>query len=624
MAAEPSAAPFHDWNQRIDQECYRAVTAARLPGPDGRIARIVNALQGMSFNFGSTLFTWMEREAAWTYELVLEADRASHARLGYGNAIAMPYHHVILPLCSRRDKTTEVRWGIRDFQRRFNREPEGMWLPETAVDEETLSVLAAEGIRFTVVGPSQVTKPPAGGLPGRFRGPMGRSVAVFVYDGSMSHDVAFGELVRDATLWRDRMVLAARNARLVSLAMDGETFGHHHKFGEMALASVLDRLAAMPTITVENFASFLARHPATEDVEIVSPSSWSCPHGVERWRSDCGCRIAPQLPTNQKWRAPLRTSLDWLVGELDRVFEKEGAGAIGDPWAARDAAGPVAGEDTAGLGVRARELIEMQRNALAMFTSCGWFFDDVGGVETVVVLRHAARAIELSGDDGRLEAGLLARLAAAKSNDPGVGDGALVHRVNVMRALKRVAPAAAGYAAAEAVAPGMDAQLPGYALSSPDALGGAVRVEDRRTGTTDVVQVTVERPGLCRVDLAANGMPLEVKDLPERQRLVIQHAMIRAVVEWWFAPHERDLLSTGTASLAEVASLALTRAVGALAHDQSETALHRAQDLVDLAGLLGRTIPFDAQTRFARLRFQVPAGEYARLAPLGPRLGLAT
>jgi len=454
IAAEPSAAPYHDWNQRIERESYRAVVAARVYAPDGRIAQIVNTLVSISFNFGATLLEWLEREAPETYAAVLEADRASRARhAGHGNAIAMPYHHVILPLGSRRDKVTEVRWGIADFRRRFGRDPEGMWLPETAVDPETLDVLAAEGIAFTILAPHQVEHAPPDGSAGRYRTPGGRSIALFVYDGAISHDVAFGPLLKDAVAWAKRLLSAGKSGterRLVAVATDGETYGHHHKFGEVALAWVLRELERRRDVRVENFAAFLARHRAEQDVKLVAPTSWSCAHGVERWRADCGCRMAPERPTQQRWRTPLREALDWLAGELHARFEREGGALFQDPWAARDAYGTVVGGAAAGIvqfvaqrlrpGAdrsgerRAPELLEFERNALRMFTSCGWFFDDIAGIETIQILRYAARAIELAGADAaRLEAGVLERLARAQSNAPAEGTGRDVYLNHVKR-----------------------------------------------------------------------------------------------------------------------------------------------------------------------------------------------
>jgi len=373
IPVEINAAPDHDWNERIERECYRPVS---------------RSLGLVSFDFGPTLLQWMERAAPDTYAAVLAADRAS------GNAVAMPYHHVILPLSPRRDKTTEVRWGIADFRRRFGREPEGMWLPETAVDHETLDVLAEEGIRFTILAPHQVNGAPAAGLPGWYRTTGGRRIAIFTYDGGLSHGVAFGPLVNDAAQWVDRLTSAAGD--LVAIATDGETYGHHHKGGDVTLARVLETLGQRSDVRVDNFASFLARRPPEAEVGIVSPSSWSCPHGVERWRAECGCRAAPERNTQQRWRAPLRAALEWLSAEVRAQFEREGRALP----------------------------TELEHQLLRMFTSCGWFFDDIAGIESVIVLRSAARVIDLVGPQGtRLEAGLLERLALAPSNDPAVGSG---------------------------------------------------------------------------------------------------------------------------------------------------------------------------------------------------------
>jgi len=434
---EPSAAPFHDWNQRIESECYAPMASARVLGPDGSIQHRDNLYAAVSFDVGPTLFEWLESSAPETYGAIIEADRLSVSKLGHGNAIAMPYHHTILPLASRRDKVTEVRWGIADFRRRFGREPEGMWLPETAVDEETLDVLAEEGIRFTVLAPHQVESRSVSGLPLRFRGGKGRGLALCIYDAVLSGEIAFGRLLTDGALLANRL---SRAVDLTAAATDGETFGHHHKFGEMALARALRILGERSDVRIENFASFLAKNPPREDAVLVAPSSWSCKHGVERWRSDCGCRMAPGKSNSQAWRGPLRDALEWLAAELHEIFEREGRDLFSDdPWKLRDGYGEVMGspEDAkrafAARSVkppitnarieRGAELLELERGALRMFTSCAWFFDDLARIETIQVLRYAAFAIELSGDAARLEAGLLERIGDAKSNDPKEGTG---------------------------------------------------------------------------------------------------------------------------------------------------------------------------------------------------------
>jgi alpha-amylase/alpha-mannosidase (GH57 family) len=640
VETEPSAAPFHDWNERIERECYRAVVAARLYAPDGRIARIVNTLASISFDVGPTLLEWMERHAPRTYAAILEADRLSSARHGgYGNAIAMPYHHAILPLASRRDKVTEVRWGIADFRRRFGREPVGMWLPETAVDPETLDVLAAEGIRFTILAPHQVERAPAGGFPGGYRTPGGRTIALFVYDGAISHDVAFGELIGNAQLWEERLLApeaSGGNRQLVAVATDGETYGHHHHFGEVALAWLLNDLTRRE-VPVENFSAFLARNPPEQEVKLVAPTSWSCPHGVERWRADCGCRMAPERPTNQRWRAPLRQGLDWLAGELHGLFEREGTGLLGDPWAARDAYGDVVASDGSsmdrwaservprlddpGRRVRARELLELERNALRMFTSCGWFFDDIAGIEALQVLRYAARAIELAGADAaRLEAGLLERLAQARSNDPAAGSG----RELYLGVAKPKVPAplrvAGGYAALRHVAPEADAATAG--CYSAQGEGDRLHLTSCRTGRGYAFRVAVERrgPADLLIDVTPSDAPaatrLTLADLPERQRSAVVGALRREIIAHRFTPAEVTELTTGAADLPHVAARALLRAVTALEHDQSVAASGAVCDLADLLQLQNLHIPFDVQTEFSRIRAKVPR-EVAR------RLGFA-
>jgi alpha-amylase/alpha-mannosidase (GH57 family) len=451
LEAQPSAAPHHDWNVRVEQECYRSVVAARVPGAGGRIREIVNTLQSISFNFGPTLLAWMEEEAPKSYQAILEADLTSQAALGgHGNAIAQAYHHAILPLASRRDKVTEVRWGMEDFRRRFRREPTGMWLPETAVDAETLDVLAQEGVAFTIVAPHQVASIPRGGLPGLFRTSGGRAIALFVYDGPISHDVAFGPLLKNAPKWAGRMAGGEETARLVSMATDGESYGHHHRFGEMALAAVLGILGSRPNIRVENFASFLNHTPPEEEVALVEPSSWSCSHGVERWRSDCGCKMAPKKDTQQEWRSGLREAMEWLAGDIHLLYEDHAPSLFGDPWEARNQYGRVVtGAESLetfldsrlspGTGeaerIRAAELMELERNALRLFTSCGWFFDDLAGIEPLQVLRYAARALEIAEGIGAgatlpstgkkaMEENFLSLLREAESNEVPPRDGA--------------------------------------------------------------------------------------------------------------------------------------------------------------------------------------------------------
>lgn len=645
---EPSAAPYHDWNQRVEHECYRAVVAARVLAPDGRISRIVNTLAWINFDVGATLCEWLEREARPTYEAMLEADRLSRLRLdGHGNAIAMPYHHVILPLASRRDKVTEVRWGIADFRRRFRRDPIGMWLPEAAVDDETLEVLAAEGIRFTILGPHQVQGAPADGTPGLYRTAGGRSIALFVYDGSISRDVAFGGLLQDAAAFEARLMSGSGEGapKLVAVATDGETYGHHHAFGEMALAALLVRLERRSNVRVENFTSFLARQPAVTPVRLVAPSSWSCPHGVERWRTDCGCKAAPDRPTHQRWRRPLREALEGLASALHARFEQEGWGLLGDPWAVRDAYGAVVGLGgeavarfarealergggwTEARAVRVRELLEMERDSLRMFTSCGWFFDDIAGIEATQLLKYAARAISLAGPGMEgAEADFLGRLAEAPSNDPHGGSAKDVYLTTARPAIAPPARAAAGFAAVRAVAGEVEAGTGCYRVSGDEQ----VSVTHCRTGRTQRFQVSVtdpDGPGLAVVvrGLSPQGAELRVSlsQLPERSAAVVRGLLRQRLAERWLGPQERQGLAGGEMGLRQAASQALKRVVAALADGDIEALAPQVSGLVDLLVLLDEAIPFDAQTAFYRIR-EAASPERARaLEPVGRKLGFA-
>ena len=419
--AEPSAAPEHDWNTRVTKESYRPLVSVEVE-EGGKQSRL-SVYHYLSFDFGPTLLDWMNRGAPPVYTNVILADRASRGRVGHGNALAMPFHHIILPLASRRDKETEVRWGIADFKRRFGRDPVGFWLPETAVDTETLDVVAAAGIKFTVLAPHQVSKVPERGWPAKVDLNDGRSIAVFVYDGALSHQVAFGG--PDANRWTDALTGTPPDA-ITSIAVDGETWGHHHKGGDTALATVINRLQRSDKLQLTNFTAALAAHPPVETVKLVEPTSWSCAHGIERWRSNCGDRINQDVPPHQEWRAPLRAAIDWLAAEIHGIYEREGRDLPGGPWAFRDGAGAIGlvtgGEDAA-------RLIEMERDVLRSMSSCGWFFDDIAGLEGRQVLRYAAHAITLAGaDSGRLEAGFIEKLGDARSNDPAAGSAADVFR----------------------------------------------------------------------------------------------------------------------------------------------------------------------------------------------------
>ena len=471
VETEDSAAPFHDWNERITAECYRPNAWSRVLNESGRITQIVNNYARMSFNFGPTLLRWLERHAPDVYEAIRTADRESQARYsGHGSAIAQPYHHVILPLADRRDQETEIVWGIRDFRATFGRAPEGMWFPETAVDLEALDLAAEAGIRFTILSPYQAARyrrrgapewsvPDPGEIPSTraydVALPSGRSMALFFYHGGIASDVAFHGLLHSGGALADRLAQAfdpdrGDEPQLVHVATDGETYGHHHRHGEMALAFALERLAARDDLSLTNYGEFLARHPPTYDVELHTPSSWSCAHGVGRWRSDCGCNTGLHPDWNQAWRAPLRESLELLRDRLRPVLEPEEARYFRDPRSARfdyiDLVRDRSDDRRAGFLGRhalrplspaestiAFSLLEIERQTEQMFTSCGWFFDELSGIETVQILRYAARAIQLA--EGVLgtsfETEFLERLAAARSNLSEWSDGRAIYERTV-------------------------------------------------------------------------------------------------------------------------------------------------------------------------------------------------
>ncbi len=488
---QDSAHPFHDWNQRITAECYGPNSGARILDEQGRIAKIVNNYSLMSFNFGPTLLSWMERRQPAVYEAILEADRLSRQRFGgHGSAMAQVYNHMIEPLANDRDRRTQIHWGVEDFIHRFGRDPEGMWLPETAADTATLEALADAGIKFTILaprqahqvaeipkaagrepertlakGPARKTKAPvkttelvwedvSGDRIDPTRGyrcslPSGKSITLFFYDGPISQELAFSDLLKSGARFKDRLTGVFNGERswpqLVHIATDGETYGHHHRYGEMALAWLLDSLDNDEDFTLTNYSRYLAENPPTAEARIHENSSWSCIHGVERWKQDCGCNSGMNPGWGQQWRTPLRESMNWLRDRAADVFEDTGPKYLKDPWRAREdyievvldrsyetindylarhEARPLPPEDV----VHALKLLEMQRYAQLIFTSCAWFFDEVSGIETVQVLQYAARTIQLLEElTGKTyEDEFLQRLGEAKSNLPNMDDGAEV------------------------------------------------------------------------------------------------------------------------------------------------------------------------------------------------------
>lgn len=432
---QDSALPFHDWNERICKECYNPNSVSRIVDNKNQILDIVNNYQYMSFNFGPTLLSWMEEFAPLTYERIIKADIDSISEhSGHGNALAQVYNHMIMPLANAHDKETQVKWGIRDFEYRFGRKPEGIWLAETAVDDATLKVLVDNGIKFTILSPYQALKirktgdkewkdvswgniDPARSYKYTLKGDSKKSIALFFYDGAISKSVAFDELLKDGNRFIKRLkegVSETRNyPQLVNIATDGESYGHHTKFGDMALSYVLKIKAEDEGFKITNYAEYLDKYESDYEVDIKQASSWSCFHGVGRWKEDCGCSTGGHPGWNQKWREPLRNALDYLRDGLAKVFEAEGPKYFNDnPWAIRNKYIDVILDRnyitirkfqkenfkpdlTEEQKVKGMELLEIQRQAMLMYTSCGWFFSEISGIETVQIMKYAARAMQL-------------------------------------------------------------------------------------------------------------------------------------------------------------------------------------------------------------------------------------
>ena len=461
---QDSALPFHDWNERINKECYNPNSVSKIVDSRNRILDVVNNYEYMSYNFGPTLLSWMEQFAPLTYERIIKADIESIAEHnGHGNAIAQVYNHIIMPLANEHDKETQIKWGIRDFEYRFGRKPEGMWLAETAVDDDTLRILEANGIKFTILSPYQADKfkkkgdkewtdvswgniDPARSYKYNIKSAPGKSIDLFFYDGAISRSVAFDELLKDGNKFIKRLKEGVSDCRdfpqIVNIATDGESYGHHTKFGDMALAYVLKVKAKDEGFKITNYAEYLEKYRSDCEVEIKQASSWSCFHGVGRWKEDCGCSTGGHPGWNQKWRKPLREALDYLRDELVIIFEQEGPKYFDNVWEVRNNYIDVI-LDRNEMNVKkfqqenfkpdlsdeqkvhAMELLEIQRQAMLMYTSCGWFFSEISGIETVQIMKYAARAMQLATkfSNKDLETHFLEILSEAKSNIPEHGTG---------------------------------------------------------------------------------------------------------------------------------------------------------------------------------------------------------
>ncbi len=647
---QSSAHPFHDWNERITRECYGPNTRARLHTPGGGIITLINNYEYMSFNFGPTLLSWLEKAHPWIYSQILAADRASMKRYqGHGNALAQVYNHLIMPLAGPRDKVTQIRWGLADFKHRFGRRPEGMWLAETAVDSTTLDLMAREGIKFTILSPDQAhrvrplrgkgdswqdvsggridpTRPyrvhldPAGG----------RFMDIFFYHGPVSRAVAYEKILASgedflSTIQEAFGAAHSGRARLISIATDGESYGHHFKFGDLTLAWLFHHLEETGQVGLTNYGLFLERFPPEYEVKIFENSSWSCAHGVERWRGDCGCCVAPRKGWNQSWRAPLRQGLDWLAQELAITFEQRGARLLKDIWQARDdyvrvllnpsdkerdrflrrhASASLTEEENTEIF----SLMESQRMALYMFTSCGWFFDDISGLEATQVLKYAARAIDLvrAWSQADLEGKLLGLLSKARCNERVYQNGRRVYEALVKPARVDPSKAAAHYAFGALCGGSPDPLYPFLNMVHPltrhtmeanglRALVGQVQTREVWTGKgsnrTYLALSRHDKDLLCMVgkelrygweDMVA-ALSASLKKGGEGEMEDVFHSKVSEMEKYFFT----DLLSDTREHLLQCWARNIARPVRAAALDQAES----LENLLSLIQSTGHSAP---------------------------------
>nr|WKN36195.1 DUF3536 domain-containing protein [Tunicatimonas sp. TK19036] len=457
VEVQDSAYPFHDWNERISAECYSRNSASRILDGEGRIQDIINNYSKISFNFGPTLLQWMQLQAPDVYYAILEADKLSQKQFsGHGSAIAQAYNHLIVPLANQRDQETQIVWGIRDFEARFNRYPEGMWLPETAVNTETLEVLAKHDIKFTILSPYQALKVRKIGekewidstgarvdprRPYLCKLPSGRKIALFFYDGPVSQGIAFEGLLNDGAAFANRLVeqldLDSEESQIMHIATDGESYGHHHRYGEMGLSYCLHHIENNTEAYLTIYGEYLEKYPLEYEAKVIENTAWSSTPHLERWSDEGGGNTGGRPEWHQRWRKPLRAAFDWLRDTINPIYEQEMKAFVDDPWAVRDnyidvildrsrenVEGFITEQTKRTLSheekVTFLKLLEIQHHAMLMYTSCGWFFDEVTGIETMQDILYAARALQLAKDvtGTDYEVHFLELLAQAESNIP--------------------------------------------------------------------------------------------------------------------------------------------------------------------------------------------------------------
>lgn len=624
---ETTAAPFPNWNARIHAECYRANAYARIYGGKDHISSIVNNYAGLSFDVGPTLARWLARHDPQVMRRIRSGNDEQRTRLGSSGALAQVWGHPIAPLLNERDLRTQILWGQMDFRHRFGRKPEGMWLPETAANETTLAALIDAGISYTIVAPEQIeaVRPGADeewlpvtkdtvdtGRAYRFSHPdgSGRSLALAVFDGPLSRDLAFGDATRDAASFLAAMQRSAERSkvtgrRLVLAASDGELYGHHKKFADLTLAYALSVTAPAEHIEVTNLGAFLDETPPTWEARLRpgpdgEGTAWSCNHGLGRWQRDCGCRMHEGKGTSQAWRAPLRQALDHLRDRAASFFEDLGGDLFADPWQARDAYGdfidqpphqraqllrrrgrPALAKSRGPAIAQALRLMDMQRSLLLMYASCAWFFDDIAGPETAIALRRAAHAMDLWKQLGGKppSRSFTTILAQARSNHPELGTGAdALARASRDRVSPAQAVARAAFscmASSSAVGGG---GIPGFAvkLDCPAAKGGRrtlagqAQVLALRTGEVATVDFVASHDGLAEFDCRVDGRHLGLDDLDEEAAQALRFgALVRMAAPASGLPDGRALLAVanqlGACTPAEHAAVAglLTRALAA-------------------------------------------------------------